>query len=110
MRVRRAALGDPLVGPLRLRILQPGGDRDQMTGRPKDARAGDATSFKVGDWLAVPTRDLLIRGPDQVKIEPRSMEVLRRLALEGLRLSRDGIGESEVQAEVRFVLFLGGRP
>ena len=32
------------------------------------------------------------------------------LALEGLRLSRDGIGESEVQAEVRFVLFLGGRP
>lgn len=37
-------------------------------------------SFSVGDWLADPARDVVARGDEQVKLEPKAMEVLVFLA------------------------------
>jgi DNA-binding winged helix-turn-helix (wHTH) protein/tetratricopeptide (TPR) repeat protein len=37
-------------------------------------------SFVVGDWTIVPSRNLLLRGEEQVRVEPRVMDVLVHLA------------------------------
>ncbi|MBP9593084.1 MAG: tetratricopeptide repeat protein [Steroidobacteraceae bacterium] len=56
----------------------------------------NAVSFRVGDWVVVPTRDLLVHGDEQVKIEPRTMEVLRRLA----RQPGAVVSQAELEADV----------
>jgi DNA-binding winged helix-turn-helix (wHTH) protein/TolB-like protein/Tfp pilus assembly protein PilF len=52
--------------------------------------------FRVGDWLADPSRDVLVRGNEQVKIEPKTMAVLLLLA------SRAGevVSQAELEAQV----------
>src|ERR1041385_8343341 len=37
-------------------------------------------SFSVGEWTAEPSRNLLLRGDEQVRVEPRVMDVLVCLA------------------------------
>jgi DNA-binding winged helix-turn-helix (wHTH) protein len=36
--------------------------------------------FSVGDWTAVPSRNLPTRGGDEIRVEPRVMDVLVLLA------------------------------
>ena len=62
-----------------------------------DGSLGESSaSFRVGDWVVVPARDLLVRGDEQVKIEPRSMDVLRRLAREPGTV----VSQAELEADV----------
>jgi len=56
----------------------------------------NAASFRVGDWVVEPARDLLVRGDEQTKIEPRTMEVLRRLA----RQPGAVVSQAELEADV----------
>jgi DNA-binding winged helix-turn-helix (wHTH) protein/TolB-like protein/Tfp pilus assembly protein PilF len=65
---------------------------NRSTGSPGD----NAASFRVGQWVALPARDLLVRGDEQVKIEPRTMEVLRRLAREPGAV----VAQAELEADV----------
>lgn len=65
---------------------------NRPTGSPGDTIA----PFQVGDWLAVPERNLLRRGDEQVKIEPRTMDVLRRLA----RQPGTVVSQAELEADV----------
>ena len=60
------------------------------------SEAGGGQPFRVGDWSADPSRDVLVRGEEQVKIEPRSMEVLVRLA----RRAGAVVSQAELEAEV----------
>ncbi|MCM2310572.1 MAG: tetratricopeptide repeat protein [Steroidobacteraceae bacterium] len=64
--------------------------------RPTGSLGENTASFRVGDWVADPARDLLVRGDEQVKIEPRSMEVLRRLA----RQPGAVVSQAELEADV----------
>lgn len=73
-----------------------GDDQGQTMNRPAGSRTGNAAPFKVGEWVVVPTRDLLVRGTEQVKIEPRSMEVLQRLA----RRPGEVVSQAELEADV----------
>ena len=36
--------------------------------------------FVTGEWTVTPTRNLLVRGREQVRVEPRVMDVLVHLA------------------------------
>ena len=56
----------------------------------------NASSFRVGDWVVEPARDLLVHGDEQTKIEPRTMEVLRRLA----RQPGAVVSQAELEADV----------
>src|SRR5213076_1037734 len=42
--------------------------------------------FAVGDWTAVPSRNLLARGSAEIRIEPRVMDVLVHLAAHADRI------------------------
>ncbi len=53
-------------------------------------------SFRVGDWVADPSRDVLARGAQQVKIEPKSMEVLVLLA----RRAGEVVPQAELESQV----------
>jgi DNA-binding winged helix-turn-helix (wHTH) protein/TolB-like protein/tetratricopeptide (TPR) repeat protein len=53
-------------------------------------------SFRVGDWLADPARDVLVRDTEQVKIEPKSMAVLVQLA----RRAGDVVTQAELESQV----------
>ena len=64
--------------------------------RPTGSPGEIAVPFRVGDWVAVPARDLLVRGAEQVKIEPRTMEVLCRLA----RQPGVVVSQAELEADV----------
>jgi DNA-binding winged helix-turn-helix (wHTH) protein/TolB-like protein/tetratricopeptide (TPR) repeat protein len=55
-----------------------------------------AITFRVGDWQVHPSRDVLVRNGEQVKIEPKSMEVLVRLALRAGTV----VPQSEIESEV----------
>jgi hypothetical protein len=48
------------------------------------AKAGDEKpgpdGFLAGDWKVFPLRNLLVRGEEQVRVEPRVMDVLVCLA------------------------------
>src|SRR5437762_13345975 len=50
---------------------------------PSSATNGDAsthTGFVVGEWTVTPSRNLLVRGAEEVRVEPRVMDVLVLLA------------------------------
>jgi DNA-binding winged helix-turn-helix (wHTH) protein/TolB-like protein/tetratricopeptide (TPR) repeat protein len=64
--------------------------------RPTGSPGDNLASFRIGDWLAVPARDLLTRGDEQVKMEPRTMDVLRRLA----RQPGVVVSQAELEADV----------
>src|SRR4051794_10449090 len=50
---------------------------------------------QIGEWLADPRDDSLTRGADKVKIEPRTMRLLMRLArTPGAVVSQDELLES----------------
>src|ERR1700745_732513 len=42
--------------------------------------------FSVGDWTAVPSRNLLTRGGDEIRVGPRVMDVLVLLAAHADRI------------------------
>src|SRR6185436_15871560 len=51
--------------------------------------------MRIGDWLADPRDDSLSRGGERVKLEPRTMRLLMRLALTpGVVVSQDELLES----------------
>jgi len=50
------------------------------------ATGGSETRFRVGEWIADPTLDLLTRGEESVKLEPRTMSVLVHLMQRRLRV------------------------
>jgi len=52
--------------------------------------------FKGGDWTAAPSRNLLVRGDEPVRVEPRVMDVLVHLAdhAEQMVSKEDLIGSS----------------
>jgi DNA-binding winged helix-turn-helix (wHTH) protein/Tfp pilus assembly protein PilF len=55
---------------------------------PSDA-PGDRSQpgeFVVGEWIALPSRNLLVRGHEQIRVEPRVMDVLVHLAAHADRL------------------------
>ena len=64
--------------------------------RPTGSPGDGSVSFRVGDWVAVPARDLLIRGDEQVKVEPRTMAVLQRLA----RQPGAVVSQADLEADV----------
>lgn len=64
--------------------------------RPTGSPGENAAPFGVGDWAAVPARDLLVRGAEHVKIEPRTMAVLCRLA----RQPGAVVSQAELEADV----------
>lgn len=64
--------------------------------RPTGSPGENSASFRIGDWVAVPARDLLVRGDEQVKVEPRTMEVLLRLA----RQPGAVVSQAELEADV----------
>ena len=39
-----------------------------------------AGGFVTGEWTVTPSRNLLVRGDEQVRVEPRVMDVLVHLA------------------------------
>jgi DNA-binding winged helix-turn-helix (wHTH) protein len=47
---------------------------------PGDGRAPAGEAFVTGDWRVEPSRNLLVGGDRQVRLEPRVMDVLVRLA------------------------------
>src|SRR5215813_12437823 len=49
---------------------------------PSDAPDGRSQpgDFSVGEWIALPSRNLLVRGEEQIRVEPRVMDVLVHLA------------------------------
>jgi len=54
-----------------------------------------STNFKVGDWAVHPNSGLLVRGDEEVKIEPKVMEVLVYLAQnQGNVVSREALESS----------------
>ena len=64
--------------------------------RPTGSPGENVAPFRVGDWVVIPARDLLVRGDEQVKVEPRSMDVLRRLA----RQPGTVVSQTELEADV----------
>src|SRR4029453_12473047 len=42
--------------------------------------------FVFGEWIALPSRNLLVRGDKQIRVEPRVMDVLVHLAAHADRL------------------------
>lgn len=64
--------------------------------RPTGSPGDKGVSFRIGDWIADPARDVLLRGDGQVKIEPRTMEVLRRLAHQPGAV----VSQAELEADV----------
>lgn len=64
--------------------------------RPTGSPGENVAPFRVGDWVVIPARDLLVRGDEQVKVEPRSMDVLRRLA----RQPGTVVSQAELEADV----------
>jgi TolB-like protein/DNA-binding winged helix-turn-helix (wHTH) protein/Tfp pilus assembly protein PilF len=57
--------------------------------------AGVNDPLRIGDWLADPRDDSLTRGAERVKVEPRTMRLLMRLAqAPGTVLSQDELLES----------------
>jgi TolB-like protein/DNA-binding winged helix-turn-helix (wHTH) protein len=62
---------------------------------PMPAIVGGNNPVKIGDWLADPRDDSLTRGAEKVKIEPRTMRLLMRLAqTPGVVVSQDELLES----------------
>jgi TolB-like protein/DNA-binding winged helix-turn-helix (wHTH) protein/Tfp pilus assembly protein PilF len=55
--------------------------------------ATPASRLRVGEWLVEPDRDVLIRGAQTVKLEPRTMRVLVHLA----ERSREVVSQSELE-------------
>ena len=55
---------------------------------PSDAPDGRSQpgDFAVGAWIALPSRNLLINGDEQIRVEPRVMDVLVHLAAHADRL------------------------
>src|SRR2546423_4313055 len=51
--------------------MQPAGTDGDKPGR---------TGFVVGEWTVAPSRNLLVRGDEHVRVEPRVMDVLVHLA------------------------------
>lgn len=53
-------------------------------------------SFRVGEWLADPARDVLQRGEETIKLEPRTMRVLTYLAERPLQV----VSQTELEQSV----------
>src|SRR5690349_13805801 len=52
-------------------------------------------ALQIGDWLVDPRDDSLTRGAERVKLEPRTMRLLMRLAqTPGMVISQDELLES----------------
>ena len=45
-----------------------------------DVDNSSAKGFMVGEWIVAPSRNLLMRGDEQVRVEPRVMDALVLLA------------------------------
>jgi DNA-binding winged helix-turn-helix (wHTH) protein/Tfp pilus assembly protein PilF len=51
-----------------------------MQGNGSNGNSPDHRTFVTGEWTAEPSRNLLVRGAEQVRVEPRVMDVLVHLA------------------------------
>ena len=59
-----------------------------------DGNTSNRHGFVVGDWTVAPSRNVLVRGDEQVRVEPRVMDVLVHLARHaGHVVSKDDLVE-----------------